>query len=175
MISLLGAFVLLHPFHVSISEAEWNSESKRFEISMRLDPRDLTLALAKLSGEKVDLENGPENVLKEHLVAYLSKKFKVEERPVESNSTTSEGSTQARWRVVGIENEPRYVWLYLELETRKPPRSLHLSNQMLFEIAPSQVNTIVLGKGKTRQTLLFSRRLPSQKLRFVDGTWRVAL
>ena len=59
-----------HPFHVTIAEADYNEESGKLEVALRIyNPGDLEEALGRRAGERVDLER-TENV-DDLIVAYL--------------------------------------------------------------------------------------------------------
>ena len=46
-VSLTAAVVSAHPSHVAIAEAEWNQESKKMEVALRVRPEDLEEALTR--------------------------------------------------------------------------------------------------------------------------------
>ena len=164
MFALLMSTVLVHPFHVSICEAEWNAKSERFELAMRLDPRDLTTALSKMARRRVDLEALTPDAARELMIQYVNSRFKV----------SDDQAMAAQWRWVGLENETKFVWVYLELQPRDNAKSLSLKNELLFEVAPSQLNTIVLKSGSVKQTLQFSRKQSSQILQRINNSWRLS-
>ena len=157
-----AACMLLHPFHVAIFETEWNAESGRFEMAMRLDPRDFSTALSKATKEKIDLEKADTDQIRPIILAYLKKRFTVRDAD----------GTLAKWHYVGLENEPKFVWLYVELEPPSDAKMLKLSAMMLHEVAPSQVNTMLLS-GKPTQSLRFSKSQPKHVIRYSKGAWTV--
>ncbi len=46
-----------HPYHTSSAELDWNAESKRWEVALRIHAGDLELALTRQAGKKVDIES----------------------------------------------------------------------------------------------------------------------
>ena len=153
--------LIMHPFHVSLTEAEWNAEAKRFELAMRLDPRDLHRALSSHAGEPIHVERTEPDKLRAAIMRYVRAKFPV---------VDSQGR-KADWHWVGLENETKHVWLYLELQPPETAEELIWSNQMIHEIEPSQVNTIILREGSEKQTLTFSRLHKQKTLRRQADRW----
>ncbi|WP_417734450.1 DUF6702 family protein [Rosistilla oblonga] len=155
MILPLLLSMLMHPFHVSLAEGEWNPQSERFEIAIRLEPRDFQLALSKHAGKRIDLETTDRDQLQAAIMAYVKAKFVAvdgQDRP-------------AQWHWVGMENETKYVWVYLELQPNAASRELRISHRMLHEVAPTQVNTLLLVGADEKQTLRFTKAQPTQTLR----------
>lgn len=154
MIAALLVSMLLHPFHVSLAEAEWNAKSKRFEIAMRLDPRDFQIALSQRNGKRIDLETTNPDDLQAAIMAYVSAKF----------TAIDDQDRAARWHWVGMENETKYVWIYLELQPAADANQLRISNRMLHEVAPTQINTLLMIQASEKQTLRFSKARPTETL-----------
>ncbi|MFN3190474.1 MAG: DUF6702 family protein [Aureliella sp.] len=45
-----------HPFHISVAEMEFNPETKRFEVSLKMHASDLENAIAQRTGKRIDVE-----------------------------------------------------------------------------------------------------------------------
>ena len=45
-----------HPFHVSFAEVDWNSETGRLEVALKIDPDDLEQAVRRHFGKRVDID-----------------------------------------------------------------------------------------------------------------------
>ena len=92
-----------HSSHSSVTEAEWNKDSRRFEIAMKVRIADLQDAISAKQGKRLRLHTGsPADAILE----YLTENFYV---------TFSENQ-KCRLRWVGMELELHDVWLYFEAE-----------------------------------------------------------
>jgi hypothetical protein len=144
-----------HPFHVSIAEGEWNAETKRLEVSLRVSPEDLEAALTKQAKERVRLEE-MENV-DEQIAAYLQEHFcfrkNADEEPLKLKWTGKEITTKA-------------AWLYFELEAPDGVDGLELTNNILVDEEETQINTVVLRQGKQKTTLRFDKKRTEETVTF---------
>jgi hypothetical protein len=141
LIPLCFSALLLHPFHVSQAEAEWNAESARLEVALRLHPQDAQAILDRQSKTPIDLATAPEDQLAERFAAYLSDRFCLV-REVGTDEALERGS----WAWVGIEREATHVWLYFELGRPEgaPDSAIRLENRLLMDIQGDQTNVVLL-------------------------------
>lgn len=148
-----------HPFHTSIAETEWNAETKRLEIALRVSPEDLETALSKQSENKVRLEDSAG--VDDLIVAYLNEHFMLckptsgdeEPQPLELKWTGKEISTKA-------------AWLFFEIEAPDGVEGLEFTNRLLLDEGDSQINTVVLRDGKRKTTLRFDKKHTSEVIEF---------
>jgi len=92
-----------HPLHSQVTEIEWNGDSHRFEVAMKLDAAAIEDALSLRVGGRVRLES-TESVHK-LVVDYLADTFEIQ---ISDTSTTG----TVTWH--GLELELHSVWLYFE-------------------------------------------------------------
>lgn len=98
---MLLMFAMLHPVHETVAEVEWNGETKKLEVALRLDVLDEQWLNRKYShGE-------PRS---KWALDYLSKCFRVADQPKNDESD----STAYRW--IGVDSEGSHVWWYFEIE-----------------------------------------------------------
>lgn len=146
-----------HPFHVTLAEAEYNVESGRLEVALRIyNPADLERVLGLIAGHRVDLEATPgvDRLIRD----YLERQF-----VVESPDGRPAGLT---W--VGKEVDLKTAWLYFEVDLPDGPEGVAFRDRLLFEVEPDQVNTINFRSGDRRGTLRFTRDRDRQVLRWPD-------
>ncbi|MFO0939394.1 MAG: DUF6702 family protein [Pirellulales bacterium] len=62
-----------HPYHTSSAELDWNADSKRWEVALRIHGGDLELALARQFGKRVDIES---EQAQELMVDYLTTRLR---------------------------------------------------------------------------------------------------
>lgn len=70
-----------HPYHVSLTEIEWNDDSGSFEVALCVWPADLEKALSLQAGRPVNLDDDPE--LDQLLNDYIELCFEVEQYPID--------------------------------------------------------------------------------------------
>ncbi len=151
---LFVAELLLHPFHVSVSEVKYKEDIKSIQISTRIFLDDLEIGLRTYSrNEKLDIvkrENW--DFVNEQLGRYLLENFKV---------FNEKGQLEAKY--LGAEIEDDVMWAYIEIEKVKKLRTVTIWNSILTETYEDQENLIhfrAFGKvksarhfkGKERQT-----------------------
>ena len=138
--------VAAHPYHTTLAEADWNGETNRLEIALRLLPEDFERALsARDRGSKPPADDP--GALDDRIVAWLSQDFRVipndgEPAPIE-------------W--VGKEISIEYVWLYFEIPLPGGLDGVTFEHRLLLDLEPEQVNTLLLRHDGERTTLTFRR------------------
>jgi hypothetical protein len=139
----------LHPFHSSVGEAQWNGESKRLEIALRLDPRDLDAALSEQEERRVVLERESDEAAQKLLIKYLKQHVWLEREGTEP---------RGGFHWVGREDQPRHVWVFFELAPPEGDGELRMGHRVLMEVEPTQTNTLILLHAPGRPALRFSRQ-----------------
>ncbi len=183
-----------HPFHRSEAEGEFDPESGRLEVALRIDSIELELALENFSGRPVDLEQpqGAEAIL----FAYLRDNLRAKSRwsalpkpeaapapprapggpaPAGSPAPARRPGATAGWAElhwVGYELEGLDAWLYFELELPARGDRLDWCNALLTERHPFQENLALLTDRRGRRFAVETS--PDQPWAPVDGfLWRV--
>jgi len=141
-----------HPFHVTLSEAEWNGKTGRLEVAMRVYPNDLERALRLDPDKRIDLERTAN--VDQMITAYLSKAVQA--------GTQATADSKIRW--IGKEVSLKHVWLYFEIVPPAGQVPTWFSNHVFFELESDQINTVNLKSGAARATLNFSRRQRRSKI-----------
>jgi len=135
---------LAHPFHVSIADAEYNRNADAIEVSLRVDPTDLEQALRTRTGEHIVLETAPD--IDENIAAYLRDVFIVRRAD----------GTNAPLQWVGKELSLKAVWLHFQLDEPGKLDGAVMVNRVLFDVLPSQTNTVNLTVDRRLHTLTFT-------------------
>jgi len=138
---------LMHKFYVSLTEIRYNDQTKRFEVSMRIFPDDLDLALLERSGIHTQLATELEHEKADSLLmVYLLEDFKLQVNGEELGLN-----------YLGKESESDAIWCYLESSTVRDPESITILNAILTEFFPDQVNIVQVYHGKWNKGLLLNR------------------
>jgi len=156
---LLGILILCsgwlpHKFYVSLTELRYNTQSERFELSMRIFPDDLERALLERSGIQTQLASELEHEKADSLLkTYL----------LESFTLHADGEVIV-FNYLGKEPESDALWCYLESGPVSAPRELSIRHELLTEIFPDQVNIVQVYKDDWNKGLLLNRNQPSGRL-----------
>lgn len=139
---------LVHEFYVSITEIRYNTDSERFEISMRIFPDDLDRALLERSGIYTQLATELEPKIADSLLmTYLLDDFSLEVN-----------GEELELNYLGKEPESNAIWCYLESSGIAAPETITVRNLILTEYFPEQVNIIQVYSGKWNKGLMLDRQ-----------------
>jgi hypothetical protein len=142
-----------HPFHISVAELEWNSQSRRIEVSLKLQSLDTDQALSLLTKQRVNIETAaePGKLLERFLQANF---FLVPADQVEVSEPREpkfpEDIVRSTVHYVGHELEVTWLWVYFELELDNTTVSRVVAengewllvNSVLLDITEGQINTV---------------------------------
>ncbi|MFN0056844.1 MAG: DUF6702 family protein [Planctomycetota bacterium] len=145
VVAPMQGYGILHPYHVSIAEAEYNPTTASLEVALRVFPIDLERALLVRTGRRLDLDLHAD--VDRLLADYLRAVFVV---------TLPSGSL-ARLAWIGKEVGPSEAWLYFEFSVPSGMAGVRIDNQIFFELELDQINTINLRVDATRSTVICRR------------------
>ncbi|SDD23104.1 DUF6702 family protein [Niabella drilacis] len=142
-----------HPFHVSASEIEYNSKTKRLEISTKIFTDDFESVLARVYKTPVDFSNKSRKSALDELVArYITTHL----------SIRSNGQVQ-RLKFFGWEVDHEAVYVYTTADaTTFSTRNITVENTILYDLFGDQVNIvhfIVNGTRKSNKLAYPERKL----------------
>lgn len=142
-----------HPFHVSVTEAEWNREKLQLEVAVRVDANDLEQALRKQFGPGTVLEQ-PDTEAR--LEGYVRQNWQ----------TRAADGTAVRLAWVGFEIEEQTAWIYFAVPLPQGWKGSTVTHRLLLEEVSEQSNLLILREAArgTCCTLRFHRELHTQCL-----------
>ena len=150
---------VLHEFHVSKVQVDYNVAEKAVQISMHIFIDDLEEALRKQGVNALYFCTKKENEKADmHLEAYLHQCFQLE---IDGKAVTYE--------YIGKEpsEDLAAIWCYLEITNIADLQELSISNSVLMEVFDDQKNIIQITKsGKNQGYFLFSKGNSSDRVRF---------
>lgn len=134
---------LLHPFYVSVTEIEYNAQTKTLEISCKMFSEDLEKALTKAFHTSVDIYH-PKNtaVLEQQLAQYLQPQLllKVDGKPLPM-------------QMIGHELEAQSTYCYFEVTgVQTAPKKIDVVNKILQEMNNNQINIVHVMVGGNRKS-----------------------
>jgi hypothetical protein len=135
-ISLLS--FAMHKYYVSIAEAEYNVESKTFEISIKFIGHDLEKVLSNAGapnlylGTSKEIENADE-----YLIKYINQRFHM---VVDGESLN--------FKFIGKEvNNDDFIYCFIQSNKIASPKKVTIKNTLLIEVFDEQANTVYLKVG----------------------------
>ncbi|MBL4594497.1 MAG: hypothetical protein JKX68_11885 [Flavobacteriales bacterium] len=131
----------MHKYYVSITEAEYNSESKTFEISIKFIGHDLEKAL-DVSGTPELFLGTPKEIenADEYLMKYINQRFHM---VVDGESLN--------YKFIGKEiNNDDFIYCFIESNKLETPKKVTIKNTLLTEVFSEQANTVYLTVGKQK-------------------------
>lgn len=152
-----------HPFHISTAEVEYDAQTDRLQVSLKLQAIDLEQALVRQAGKRIVIEQAEAT---ERITELLGRSFYVTTEV--SVATEPKESPRSKVHWVGHELKGAWLWLYFELELPPQREGLRLFNTLLFETNDSQINTVSVRHANQRSTLKLTSKQPSAK---VESQW----
>lgn len=128
--------VLAHPAHTSAARADYNTGTRRLEVSVPLDADDATHALSLRAGRRVILEREPADNLTKLLRAWLRERFL---------ALDADGQPLTlHWVGHELKEEsPHFtLWLHFEIPIPAGVEGLRFAHMLLTDEFPSQENTL---------------------------------
>jgi uncharacterized protein YlxP (DUF503 family) len=129
---------VMHKYYVSITEADYNAESKTFELSIKFIGHDLEKVLANAGTPELFLGT-PKEIEKadEYLMKYINQRFHM----------VVDG-TNLDYKFVGKEiNNDDFIYCFIESSKVDSPKKVTIKNTLLTEVFSEQANTVYLNVG----------------------------
>lgn len=151
MLTLL-VFLAMHPFHRSLAEVQWNAQTDRYEVALRVDPRDLENGLARDFNRRVPIDQLDRDTAEKLLTKYLGRHLKMQRGPQKDAK-----AVPMHWVGYELDERGKYVWIYFEWQ---PPAKgpLWIRNELFMRVEPTHISTLVFPKLPDRPGLAFTKR-----------------
>lgn len=147
LIFLAYCALLHHPFYMSVTQMDYNAQSRSFEVAVKVFTNDMEEALKKKYNVQCQLLTTKEHPkTDEYLNQYLQSRFQLKVEGVQKDFV-----------FVGKEKEDDACWVYLEFPDIASPRKLYVSQQILTEMFATQNNIVHVKVGKTQKSLMLNR------------------
>jgi hypothetical protein len=132
----------VHPFYISVTEINQNAAEKSLEISCKFFADDFEQVLEKSNKVQLDIMSDKEQALiDKYIPLYINKHF----------SITGDGRLLTL-RYVGFEREKESVYCYFEVTNLPSVKQLSVSNNLLYDLTPEQINIMHVTVGGKRQS-----------------------
>ena len=128
----------MHKYYVSITEADYNVESKTFEISIKFIGHDLEGAMSAAGVPQLFLGTEKEHEKSDYYInQYINQRFHMVADDVSLN-----------YKFIGKEiNNDDFIYCFLESNQIELPKRVTIKNTLLIEMYSGQANTVYLTVG----------------------------
>ncbi len=134
-----------HPFFVSVTEIQHNSQTKTLEISCKIFTDDFEKTLRQNYKTHVDLLNAKDKAAMDTLIS----------RYIKQHLQIITDGVLLNLKYVGFENDQEAVWCYFQVENVAKVKTIDINNNLLFEYKKQQTNLLhVTVNGITKSTRL---------------------
>lgn len=148
--SLLAlAMLLLHPVHETVAEIQWNPDSGRMEVAMRLHALDRQWLEKRYRRDRTE---------QQWAVEYLRQRFRVTPRPPQGEPD----ATKYHW--LGRQRDGAHVWWFFEIEPPENQRPQQIEHQVLFDREPNYTHRVLVLEGQERRSIELTHQRPKQPL-----------
>lgn len=144
---LLPVLASAHPLHVSHAEADYNRETSRLEVALKVFADDFEARLSARAGHRVSLEKTPAAELDALCRAYLDETFVVKSR---------DGIAQSlQWVGRELKDAENRLWFYFEITLPGGIDGARLRHAVLGDEFRDQLNSVLVRDGKRAVTLVY--------------------
>lgn len=132
----LNSFSILHPFHASVCEMEYNSNTRSLEITYRMFLDDLESALVEKYDADLDIMKPDQKEQVDELVEeYLESQFKF-----------WANGAKVEFDYLGSEIEGYALWCFIEITDLDNLETLDIDNKVMLKLFDDQINLVHFNK-----------------------------
>lgn len=145
-----------HPFHISVTDIEYDREVKSIEIAQKIFIDDFEEALVAFSQSKINLlVKSQEDANNDLIGRYLAEKLNIEinGKPVEAEFLGSQLDSDA-------------IWCFLEVSKVKKLKSIQIKNTLFFELFDDQMNLVHIKKDGEIKSMRLIKDRPERKFEY---------
>ena len=147
-----------HPFHVSVCEIDYDSESKSLEITHHLFLDDLEQALRRVYDPRLDIINPSDPEKRDQYVNdYIMKHFSVE---------VNGKATEAKF--LGFELEQDALYGYVEIDGVKKLNDITVTNDIMTELFDDQINLVHIKVDNKIRSLKLGKKEVKGQISYTD-------
>ena len=138
---LVAALHLFHPFFVSLTDINFNGNTKELEISVRIFTDDFENTLAKYHKDKVDiLHPADQQKMDGYVNGYIQKHLQF---------VVNDSLVQMKF--VGYEEQAESIWTYFEVAGVDDVKKIKVFNDLLHDYSNKQINMLQIKVNKNEQ------------------------
>lgn len=164
--------LLLHPFHETVAEVQWNPESRRMEVALRLDLLDHQW-IRRHHGDAS--RAGSKKPDRPWQLEYLRPRFRFY-RSVDDTASSADGerggasangeraSDRVRYRWVGQKLDGAHIWWFFEVEPASGERPREIGSRLLADRDDRYTHRITVLGVKPRRAFALTDERPRAPL-----------
>ena len=138
-----------HPLHTTMTELSYDPSARMVNVSLRVFADDFTAAVMAGRVHRTDV-TPPDSAM----LRYVTARF----------SLVAPGTGRVVWRWCGARRDGLVILICLRGAAQRPPTGATMSNALLTEVFPDQVNIVQASYEGRRRTLLFTPRDGSKRM-----------
>ena len=144
---LLAAPVAAHPLHISHAEADYNRDTGRLEVALKVFADDFESKLTVRTGHRISLEKTPAAELDALCLAELVATFTVKSR---------DGAPQPlHWVGRELKDAENHLWLYFEVALTGGAEGARIFHGVLGDFFRDQLNSVLVRDAGRAVTLVY--------------------
>ena len=129
---IFATFSSLHPFHISVTDIEYDAEARSVEIAQKIFMDDLEEVLVAKEDRLVDLIDKEQKEANDSLIeSYLKKHF-----------TLTINGKRVEYEFLGTQVEDDAIWCFMEVPKTRKFKSIEVRNTLLMDRFDDQLNLI---------------------------------
>ncbi|PWJ42847.1 DUF6702 family protein [Sediminitomix flava] len=153
LLTLCG-IALAHPLHLSLTEMQYDQDSKALQITHKIFIDDLEDAIEKKYNLRLRLHTEKEHAESEKYVRLY----------IEENFTGQINNKEINFQWIGMETDMESLWAYREVSKVKKINTVIIQNTILSELFDDQKNMVHIFYKEIKRTLLFDREEKTQEI-----------
>lgn len=145
---------VIHAFHTSLTEIQYNAKEKSLEISIRMFTDDLETALTKANNGQKIMIGGKNDNSDAILNKYIQQHF----------AFVTPQKQKRILNILGKEMEGEATWVYVEVPNSQDFKSDVLYNNLMQELFDDQTNLVNIMYSGNKKTILFNAKTKTSEL-----------
>ena len=132
LVSIFGFSNIKHPFYLGVTDINYNTPSKRFEINIKLFANDMESVVSKEFNAKCDFLNGNQAENNLVLKKWIPLHFKMYNQ-----------NLSLKINYIGYEIQDELCWIYLETEPlEKEVKNIKVHQNMMYNFIKEQMHIV---------------------------------
>jgi len=139
----------IHPIHISLTNIDYNENTKSFTIAIKIFTDDFESILKKKYGIDIKMNNEFDENSKKYINKYITENF----------DFTINNKKVAASQLNFLRKETNFeaVWLYYELKNINNIKSIKLRSSFLDDLYPDQKNLLIFNYKKVKKAFKFKK------------------
>jgi len=139
---------LFHPVHVSLTNIEYNSTQKTYEITLKFFKDDFNKIIEKKWSTSINMNDSSSSVVEEKaILSYFSNHLKI-------SALKKDFSAQD---LIKKQVDEYSVWYYLQIPSKRLPQKIQIVNTLMLDLYSDQTNLVIVKVGEKEWSQMYSK------------------